>query len=111
MRVGGAVEQRGFEERDAVEAPGGVGEFVDEQGLGGSGGAVLVEKLLDMALVGSGVFRGQDGGLRGEAMGQGVSGRALFARIGAGAGGMLGIGAIGGGATGGMPVSGSGCGR
>ena len=27
-RVGGAIEQGGFEQRDAVEAPGGVGEFL-----------------------------------------------------------------------------------
>jgi hypothetical protein len=44
-------EQPGFEEWDAVEAPGGVGDFVDELGFGGGGGFVLIEKLLDVALV------------------------------------------------------------
>ena len=58
-----AGEQFGFEERDAVETPGGVGKLVDELGLGGGGGLVFIEKLLDVALVGSRVFGGQDGGL------------------------------------------------
>ena len=55
---GGAGEQLGFEEWDAVEAPRGVGDFVDQLSLGGGGGLVLVEKLLDVALVGFGVLVG-----------------------------------------------------
>ena len=38
-----AVEEFGFEERDTVLTPGGVGELVDEMSFGGGGGAVLVE--------------------------------------------------------------------
>ena len=53
-RVGVLGEQLGFEERDAVEAPRGVGDFVDELSLGGGGGLVLIEKLLELALVGVG---------------------------------------------------------
>ena len=51
-------EKLGFEEGDAVEAPGGVGDFVDELSFGGCSGGVLVEKLLDVALVGFGVLVG-----------------------------------------------------
>src|SRR5580700_9891557 len=46
--VGVLREQLGFEEWDAVEAPRGVGDFVDELSLGGVCGLVLVEKLLDV---------------------------------------------------------------
>jgi len=57
------IEEAGFEERDAVEAPRGIGEFVDELGLGGIGRSVLVEKLLDVAIEGGEIFRGQNGAL------------------------------------------------
>ena len=89
----------GFQEWNAVETPGGVGEFVDELGLGGGGGLVLVEKLLDVTLVGFGVLGGQDGGSGTETVAQRVLRRTLLARFGAGAGGVLGVGAVGGGAT------------
>jgi hypothetical protein len=39
LGVGVLGEQLGFEERDAVEAPGGVGDFVDQLSFGGGGGA------------------------------------------------------------------------
>jgi hypothetical protein len=71
-RVGGAGKQLGFEEWDAVEALGGVGDFVDQLSLGGGGGGVLIEKLLDVALVGFGVLGGQDGGAGSETVAQGV---------------------------------------
>src|SRR5579864_3413649 len=61
-RIGAAVEERGFEERDAVLAPGDVGELVDEMSFGGGGGAILVEELLDVALVGGRVLSGEHGG-------------------------------------------------
>jgi len=69
-RVGGAGKQIGFEEWDAVEAPCGVGDFVDELSLGGGGGLVLIEKLLDVALVGFGVLGGQDSGAGSETVAQ-----------------------------------------
>ena len=97
--VGGAVEERGFEVRNAVEAPGGVGEFLGELGFGGSGGLIFVEELAAVALIGGEVLGSQDGGLAGKAVGEGVLRRPLFAGGGAGAGGMLGVGAIDGGAT------------
>jgi hypothetical protein len=52
----------GFKERNAVETPGGVGEFDDELRLGGSGGFVLVEKAAAMCVVSGSVFGGEDGG-------------------------------------------------
>ena len=58
LGVGVLGQQFGFEEGDAVEAPGGVGDFVDQLSLGGGAGLVLVEKLLDVALVGFGVLGG-----------------------------------------------------
>jgi len=61
-------EQLGFEQRDAVQAPGGVGGFVDQLSFGGGGGGVLVEKLLDVALVDFEILGGQDSGLGGEAV-------------------------------------------
>ena len=104
-RVGGAGEEVGFEERDAVEAPGGVGEFLDELGFGGGGGLVFVEELLAVALVGGGVFGGQDGGAAGEAVAEGVERGALFAGFGARAGGVLGVGAVGASAAAGIGVA------
>jgi hypothetical protein len=61
----GAVEECGFQVRDAIEAPGGVDEFLGELGLGGGGGLVFVEELVRVALVGGGVLGGEDGGTAG----------------------------------------------
>jgi len=97
--VGGAVEEGGFEHWDAVEAPSGVGELLGELGFGGSGGFVFVDELAAVELVGREVLGGEDGGAAGEAMGEGVLGRTLFAGGGAGAGGMERVGLIYGGAT------------
>jgi hypothetical protein len=55
-RVGSAVEERGFEERDAVETPGGVGEFPGELGFGRGGGLVFVEGLAAVEPIGGGVL-------------------------------------------------------
>ena len=93
-RILGAGEELGFEERNAVEAPGGVGEFVDELGFGGGGGQVLGEELLDVAVEGGKVLGGEDGGAAGEAVLEGVEGGAVFAGGGPGAGGVQGVGAI-----------------
>jgi hypothetical protein len=96
---GGVLGQRfGFEEWDTVDAPGSVGEFVDQLRLGGGGGLVLIEKLLDVALIGLGVLGRQDGGTGSETMAQRVLRRPLLAGFGARAGGVLGVGAVGGGA-------------
>ena len=91
-------KQLGFEEWDSVEAPGGVGDFVDQLSLGGGGGGVLAEKLLDVALVGFGVLSRQGGGLGRETMAQRVERRTLLAGFRARTGGVLGVGAVGGGA-------------
>src|SRR5580704_9341213 len=43
-RVGGTVEHGRFKRGDTIETPGGVGDFLDELGLGGRRGLVLVEE-------------------------------------------------------------------
>ncbi len=95
---GGARKGFGFEERDAVEAPGGSGELLDELRFGGSGGLIFIEEAAAMGVVGGRVFGGEDGGGGGQAVAQGVAGGTLFAGCGTGAGGVLAVGAIYGGA-------------
>ena len=92
--IGGAIEERGFERGDAIETPGGVGEFLDELGFGGSGGSIFVEELAAVELVGGGVLGSEDRGAAGESGGEGVLGRALFAGGGAGSGGVERIRAV-----------------
>jgi hypothetical protein len=97
---GGASEHVGFKQRDAVEAPGGVDEFLDELRLGGSGGVVFVEEAAAMGFEEGRVFGGEDRGSSGQAVTQGVERGTLLAGCCARTGGMLGIGAIDGGAIG-----------
>ena len=92
--MSGAVQQFGFEGGDAVQAPGGVGEFLGELGFGRGCRAVFVEELAAMLLVSGLVFGFEEDGAAGEAVAEGVLGRASFTFGGAGAGGVLGIGAI-----------------
>ena len=108
LGVGVFGEQPGFEQRDAIEAPGGVGDFRDELRFGGRGGLVLVAKAAAMGFVGGRVLGGEDGGGGGEAVAQGVERGTLLAGWGARAGGALGVGAVGGGAgtRGWLPVAG-----
>src|SRR5580704_3632585 len=56
--VGGAVEEGGFEERDAVDAPSGVGEFLNELRFSGSGRLVFVEEAAAMGVERGPVFGG-----------------------------------------------------
>jgi hypothetical protein len=58
----GAREYVGFEKRDPVEAPRGVGEFVDQLDFSGSRWTVFIEELAVVLLVGGRVFGGEDGG-------------------------------------------------
>ena len=44
-------EQLGFEQGDAVEAPGGIGELLDELGFRGTSGLVFVEEAAAMRVV------------------------------------------------------------
>ncbi len=64
-RVGSAIEQGGFERGDAVEAPGGVGEFLGELGFGGGGGLVFIEEAAAMGVERCLVFGGKDGSCSG----------------------------------------------
>ncbi len=59
---GGTREHLRLQQRDAVETPGGVGEFNDELGLGRSGGFVFIEEAAAMRVVRGSVFGGEDGG-------------------------------------------------
>ena len=88
-RIGGAGEQVGFEQRNAIEAPGGVDQFLDELSFGRCGGLVFGEELAAVGFVGGRVFGGQDDGLGGEAVADGVERGALFAGFGARASGVL----------------------
>ena len=99
-RVGGAVEEIGFEGRDAVESPGRVGELLSEVGFGGSGGAIFIEELAAVELVGGWIFGRQNGGVAGESVGEGVARGLALAGFGARSGGMEGVGAVGAGAAG-----------
>jgi len=93
-RVRGAGEDISFEERDATEAPGGVGEFLDEVGFGGGGGIVFIEELAAVMVVGGAVFGREERAGGGQAVGCGVLGGTLFTGLGAGAGGLLGCAGI-----------------
>jgi hypothetical protein len=90
----GAGEDVGFEKRDAVEAPGGVGEFVHKLGFGGSLRIVFGEELAAVLLVSGRIFGGEDGGAGRESVSEGVARRTLFAGIGARSGGVLRVRAI-----------------
>ena len=58
----GAVEEGGFERGYPIDAPGGVGEFLGELGLGGSRGVVFVEEAATLRVVRGSVFGGENGG-------------------------------------------------
>jgi hypothetical protein len=94
-------EQIVFESRDAVEAPGGVGDSLYEVLFGFGFGLVFEEEPLAVGLVSDQVIGGEDDGLAGESVAESVEGRTLFAGFGARAGGVLGIGAVDGRAIGG----------
>ena len=94
LATSGLSEDVSFEERDAAEAPGGVGEFLDEMSFGCRGGLIFFEELPAVLVEGVAIFRWQKGAAGGQAMAERVARRTLFAGIGARAGGMFGVGAI-----------------
>jgi hypothetical protein len=55
---------------------------------------VFVEELAAVALMGRGIFGGQDGRVSGESVAECVDRGTLFAGFGASAGGVLGVGAV-----------------
>ncbi|MGB6941719.1 MAG: hypothetical protein WBE37_04950 [Bryobacteraceae bacterium] len=59
LGVGVLGEEIGFEHRDAVEAPSGVGQLLSEVGFGGVGGLVFVEELAAVDLICGGVLGGE----------------------------------------------------
>jgi hypothetical protein len=83
-----------LKQRDAVEAPGCVGNFLNKLRLGGVGGLILGEEFAAMFLIG-GVFLGFKDGIAGrEFVAESVEGRTQFAGFGAGSSGVLGVGAV-----------------
>lgn len=70
--AGVRIEEGGFEERDAAESPGGIGELPGELGFAGSSGLVFVAELAAMLFVIGGIFRGKDWRAGGEAVSEGV---------------------------------------
>jgi hypothetical protein len=88
-RVGGAIKKGGFQVRDTVETPGGIGDFLDELGLGGGGGLIFVQELVAVELVFCCILGSEDGGAAGQAVGDRILGRALFAGGSARSGGTL----------------------
>ena len=85
-----------FDGAEAVEAPSGVGQRLNEVGLGGALGVVLIVEGAGVLEVRDAVFGGQYDDLPGEAMAEGVEGRFLFPGFGFGSGGLGGVLAIGG---------------
>jgi hypothetical protein len=84
-----------FECGDAVDAPGGVGEGLDEMGFDGAAGVVFVAEGVAVGAVGVEVFAGEDDDLAGESVPEGVERRALLSGGGFGASGVAGVLAVG----------------
>ena len=99
VRAGGEIEEASFEERDAAQAPCGVGELLDEEGFSCVGGLIFFLKLPAVLFVGGGIFGAQNGGAGAEAVTERVARGSLLAGFGDGAGGMLRVLAIDGGAA------------
>jgi hypothetical protein len=83
-----------FERRDAVDAPGGVGEGLHQVGFAGAAGVVFVAEGVAVGAVGVEVFAGEDDDLAGESVAEGVERGALLASGGFGSGGVEGVLAI-----------------
>jgi hypothetical protein len=94
LATSGLGEDVSFEQRDAAEAPGGVGEFLDKMSFSCVGWLVFVAELAAVLIEGGAIFGGQDGGAGGQSVTECVTRRTLLAGIGARAGGMFGVGAI-----------------
>jgi hypothetical protein len=65
-------EKVGLEGGDEIEAPGGVGERLDELRFERAGGLEVIEEAVGVALVNGTVLGGQDDGVAGEAVAEGV---------------------------------------
>ena len=95
VAVGDFGEDFGFDFGNAVELPGDGNELLGEGELFDGLGVECFEVALGEKLVVGGVFGGEQGGLRGQAVFEGVEGGFGFAGGGAGAGGFLGVEAVG----------------
>ncbi len=72
MVLGGEGEESGLGGGNAVEAPGGVAELLDELFFERTFGLELVDEAFEVALVGGLVLGGQDDDVAGEAVAQSV---------------------------------------
>src|SRR5271165_4743622 len=87
--VGAEGEQGLLHGPEAVETPGAVGDGLDQLALHGGLGLEVVEEVAAEFVVGDAVFGGDDDGLAGETVAQGVEAGTLLAFGGARAGGMV----------------------
>ena len=78
----GFGQELGFDESEAIEAPFGGDDFVNQVEFDGAGRAKLLEVGIEETLKVGGVFRGEDQGLASEAVAERVLRRALFAGLG-----------------------------
>ena len=101
-QIEGTGEGERFERGDAVQAPRGIDELLDELGFGESGGFVFIQEAAAVIFIGGGVLGGEDRRSGGQAVPESVHGRTLFAGVGARTGGVLGIFAVDDGAGGGV---------
>jgi hypothetical protein len=89
-------EEAGFDGGVAAEAPVGGGELADEIELGLAAGVEVGEVVVELGFVFGARFGGEDDGLGGESVGEGVERGGGFAGWGDGAGGFGAVGAGGG---------------
>ena len=98
---GSEGKQVGFEREDAVAAPSGIGEKLDEFAFLRGARGVAVGEALEARGVGGGVFAGEDDLGREAAVLEGVAGGGGLTGLGDGAGGFEGVEPVGRGAGGG----------
>src|SRR5271165_4043466 len=90
FEIDGAEGEQGLlHSAEAVETPGAVGDGLDQLALHSGLGLEVVEEAAAEFVVGGAVFGGDDDGLAGEAVAEGVHAGALLALGGARAGGMV----------------------
>lgn len=88
-------EEPGFEVRNAIQAPLGVGEVLDQMGFEVTHGLELAAEALDVGSIGSHIFARQQDRAPGQAGFHGIQGGFSFPFLRTGPGGELGVGSVG----------------